>query len=110
MGGIAKTTEGGESQNQQQLETMQRFYEFLKEKERIGRIPEIVRTYLDAVRPFYGETNDLLRFINAIEKVIPTMMQLEELEKTLRFEQIICKLEKRAQCIYKRRIQKRGMT
>lgn len=56
----------------------------------------IVRTYIAGVKPYLGKTNDLTRFLTEIDDIVPTLASLTELEITIRFKQILSKLEERA--------------
>lgn len=79
-------------QHLQQAMDMQRYNAYMMEQRRQERLPTTVRTYLETVKPYSGEKEDLVRFISAIEKIVPVMGKLDELETMLRFEQVLGKI------------------
>lgn len=58
-----------------------------------------VIAYLDTTAAFTGDSTDLLRFITAIEHITPTLVELPDLDATLRFQQILTKLQGKAKLI-----------
>lgn len=59
----------------------------------------LVRTYIAGLRPFTGKSEDLMRFLSEVEEIIMTLQTLPDLEITIRFKQILAKLEEKARLV-----------
>ena len=64
-----------------------------------ANMSNIVRSYIEGIRPFYGESKDLLRFIKEVDDIIPTLATRDEIEVQIRFKQILSKIMGKARCV-----------
>lgn len=58
-----------------------------------------VRTYIEGLRPFWGESADLLRFLTEVEQIIPALADIHVVELQIRFRQILSKIMGEARVI-----------